>query len=61
MQKCKEYGGVALEYLIVTIFASLLSIILLSIVSDLTQKKITELAQKFDFEMSEFEINPFKL
>ena len=59
MNKNKEFGGVALEYLLVTIFATLMTAILFSVVANLTQQKIRDIADKFDLEIGEIEINPF--
>ena len=44
----KKRGGVALEYILVSTFAAILTSIILGVMANVAKKKITKLAEKMD-------------
>ncbi len=46
-----EKGGVALEYVLVTTFATLATTILLAVLAGITKEKVAELADKLEVDV----------
>lgn len=55
-----QKGGVALEYVLVTTFAAIVSIAALGFVGTMMKEKITSVAEKMGVEVQELNLNPFK-
>ena len=54
-----EKGGVALEYVLVTTFAAIAAIALLTVMGTIAKNKISKLSEKVKMPIEDFEINPF--
>ena len=52
-----QKGSAALEYLIVTTFATIAAIVLLGVVSHLTKEKIESIKGKLGVDISEIDLN----
>ncbi len=55
-----ERAGVALEYVLVTSFAAMTTMILLGILANIAKKKISTLAEKFDVSIESTDFDSFK-
>lgn len=52
-------GGVALEYVLVTTFATVFSLILIGVITNITKKKLNEVSDKLGITINDIELNPF--
>ncbi len=54
-----EKGSIALEYVLVTTFATVLAIALLGMVTHVSQDQIQKLATKLGFDMGRVDLDPW--
>ena len=60
MFRKKEKGGVALEYVLVTTFATLATTILLGVLAGIAKNKVNSLAEKLDVDVEIKDFDIFK-
>ncbi len=61
MKLVREAGGVALEYVLVTTFAMVMSLAMLAIVTSVIESKLEVVAERLGIEWEEISLNPFRL
>ena len=59
MKKNKQKGGVALEYLLVSLFAFVMSTVAIGIIIKTYNSKIKELGEEFNITINPIEFNKF--
>ena len=57
--KPSEKGSVALEYVLVTTFATVLAIAMLGVVTSLTKEQLRKMSEKVGLDMDTVEFDPF--
>ncbi len=55
-----EFGGVALEYIVVSIFGLLLAVAAIAIVGKATQDKMAKIEQQLGIDLDLESLNPFQ-
>ncbi len=60
IQDPKEKGSIALEYVLVTTFATVAAIAMLGIVTHVSKDQLQKLASKLGFDMGAVELDPWK-
>jgi Flp pilus assembly pilin Flp len=59
-QKTKNAGGAAIEYLIVSIFATVISITVVGVVAKISKEKLHILSDKIGIDLDDLDWNPFE-
>ena len=54
----KEKGSIALEYVLVTTFATILAIALLGMVTKISKEKLQKMATKLGFDVEAVDLDP---
>lgn len=57
LRKCR--GGIALEYVLVTTFATLATMILLGVLATIAKQKVTALADKMEVDIEDVKFDIF--
>lgn len=56
----REFGGVALEYIVISIFGLLLAVAAITIVGKATQEKMANIEQQLGIDLDLDALNPFQ-
>ena len=60
MKKDYNHGGAALEYLLVSTFATIATITILGLIANISKEKLEQLRGKINLDYEIKEINPFE-